>query len=147
MTIALLPVVTSLPAGFHLLRAEALAEGYRHVERLAADWAAATERFNAPGESLLSAFLAGELSGIGGMTIDPANDRARRMRRFYVRRSARRRGVGRCLAEALIANARSLAPCVVVNAPTAEAACFWEALGFAPDRRDGHTHMLCRQAP
>jgi GNAT superfamily N-acetyltransferase len=147
MTIALVPVVTSLPVEFDMLRAGALAEGCRHVERLAADWAAATERFNAPGEGLLSAFLAGEFSGIGGMTIDPANDRALRMRRFYVRRSARRCGVGRCLAEALIANARSLALCVVVNAPTEEAARFWEALGFAPDRRDGDTHMLRQQAP
>jgi GNAT superfamily N-acetyltransferase len=142
MTIALVPVVDALPTGFDVLRAEALREGYRHVERLAVDWAAGTERFDAPGENLLAAFLAGGLAGIGGMTVDPANHRALRMRRFYVRRASRRNGVGRCLAKALMAKARQLERCVVVNAPTAEATRFWEELGFVRDRCGGHTHKL-----
>jgi GNAT superfamily N-acetyltransferase len=142
MTIALVPVVDALPAGFDVLRAEALSEGYRHVERLAVDWASGAERFDAPGETLLAAFITCGLAGIGGMTVDPANRRALRMRRFYVRRASRRNGVGRCLAEALMAKARQLERCVVVNAPTVEAARFWEELGFVRDRCDGHTHML-----
>ena len=142
MTVALVPVIDALPSGFQVLRAEAMSDGYRHIERLAVDWDSGTERFDAPAENLFAAFLAGGLAGIGGMTVDPANRRALRMRRFYVRRALRRNGVGRCLAEALIAKARQLERCVVVNAPTAEAARFWEELGFVPDRRDGHTHML-----
>jgi GNAT superfamily N-acetyltransferase len=142
MTIVTVPVVDALPAGFDVLRAEALSDGYRHVERLADDWASGTKRFDASGENLLAAFITGDLAGIGGMTVDPANRCALRMRRFYVRRASRRNGVGRCLAEALMAKARQLGRCVAVNAPTAEAARFWEELGFVRDRRDGHTHML-----
>ncbi len=142
MTIALVRVVDTPPVGFDPLRAAALSDGYRRVERLAENWASGTERFDASGENLLAAFITGDLAGIGGMTVDPANRRALRMRRFYVRRASRRNGVGRCLAEALIAKARQLERCVVVNAPTAEAARFWEELGFVRDRCDGHTHML-----
>jgi GNAT superfamily N-acetyltransferase len=63
------------------------------------------------------------------------------MRGFYVRAVFRRHGVGRRLAETLIA---SVPPCVhlVANAGTQPAARFWEALGFMPDQRDGHTHTL-----
>jgi hypothetical protein len=31
---------------------------------------------------------------------------------------------------------------LTVNAGTQQAAHFWEALGFMPDQRDGHTHAL-----
>jgi Acetyltransferase (GNAT) domain len=146
MTIALLRIVEALPVGIDVLRADALSEGYRHVERLVVDWAAGTVRFDARGEVLLAAMLRGELAGIGGMTVDPHNDRALRMRRFYVRCAMRRSGVGRCIAEALLVEACQHARCVVVNAPDLEAACFWEGLGFVADRRDGHTHLLRQQA-
>ena len=41
-----------------------------------------------------------------------------------------------------MAKAGNTAHGIVVNAPTELAASFWEALGFVPDRRDGHTHAL-----
>jgi hypothetical protein len=43
------PVRDALPVGFDALRAEALAEGFRQVERLAADWEAGTTRFDRDG--------------------------------------------------------------------------------------------------
>jgi len=61
---------------------------------------------DAAGEALLAACVAGELAGLGGLTRDPAEPGALRMRRLYVRAPFRR---------------------------------FWEALGFAPDPRNGHT--------
>ena len=76
-----------------------------------------------------------------------ANHRALRMRRFYVRRASRRNGVGRCLAEALMAKARQLERCMVVNAPTAEAARFWEELGFVRDRVTAIRTCLARRWP
>ena len=63
------PVLNALPVGFDALRAEALAEGFRQVERLAADWEARTTRFDRDGEALLAARLNGVLVGIGGLTI------------------------------------------------------------------------------
>src|SRR5258708_30103783 len=65
------PVLAALPAGFDALRVEALAEGFRQVERLAADWEAGTTRFDRDGEALLAARLNGVLVGIGGVTMEP----------------------------------------------------------------------------
>ena len=138
------PVLDALPAGFEALRAEALAEGFRQVERLAADWEAGTTRFDRDGEALLAARLHGVLVGIGGLTIEPAVPGALRMRRFYVRPAFRRIGVGRQLVTALLAGVdgdRS----ITVNAARASIA-FWERVGFNPDPRDGHTHILNRES-
>jgi GNAT superfamily N-acetyltransferase len=143
-TLELKPVLDALPAGFDVLRAEALAEGFRQVERLAADWDAGRIRFDRDGEALLAARLNGVLVGIGGLTIEPVVAGALRMRRFYVRPAFRRIGVGRQLVTALLAGLdddRS----ITVNAAPASIA-FWESVGFNPDPRDGHTHVLSRES-
>jgi GNAT superfamily N-acetyltransferase len=134
------PVIEELPAGFDALRVEARAEGYRFVERLATDWMSGTIRFDREGEALLVARLNGVLAGIGGLTIEPVVPEAMRMRRFYVRPAYRRGGIGRKLATALLERARSAGRLVTVNAAPAST-LFWESLGFAPDARDGHTHI------
>jgi GNAT superfamily N-acetyltransferase len=136
----LLRVIEILPAGFADLRAEARIEGYRFVERLCADWEAHRMRFDRTGEMLLAATVDEVLAGIGGLTLEPVLPGALRMRRFYTRRLFRRTGIGRKLATALLGHARSTTRLVTVNAAPASAA-FWESLGFAPDLRDGHTHL------
>jgi GNAT superfamily N-acetyltransferase len=139
MTIRLIAVRHALPDGFDAMQAEAAEDGHHNMQRLADDWTDGTTRFDATGEALLAATVAGELAGVGGITMDPVERGALRMRRFYVRVAFRRRGIGRQLAEALIATA---APetVLVVNAGGQLAAAFWEALGFVPDRCNGHTH-------
>jgi GNAT superfamily N-acetyltransferase len=102
--IRLEPVLKALPAGFDALRAEARAEGYRFVERLAADWASGELRFDRLGEVLLAAYTGNELAAIGGLTLDPVLPETLRMRRFYVRERYRRFGIGRRLATALCSN-------------------------------------------
>jgi len=110
------------------------------VERLAVDWEAGRTRFDRPGEALLAARLNGGLAGIGGLTIEPVVPGALRMRRFYVRPAFRRIGVGRQSVTALLAGLDGDRT-ITVNAPPASIA-FWEALGFNPDPRDEHTHIL-----
>lgn len=141
MTVVLLPVLTELPTGFDALRSDARSEGHTNMERLAADWASGSNRFEAKGEALLAAFVTGDLAGVGGMTVDPTCSRALRLRRFYVRPVFRRLGVGRCLALALVDRARLLTDRLVLNAETDLATRFWEALGFVAERCDGHTHV------
>jgi GNAT superfamily N-acetyltransferase len=97
-------------------------------------------RFDRDGEALLAAYATGVLAGIGGLTIEPVLPRALRMRRFYVRPLFRRAGIGRKLATALLERARIIGVLVTVNAAP-ESVSFWESLGFAPDMRDGHTHL------
>lgn len=133
-------VIEELPDGFDALRAEARAEGYLFVERLANEWMSGTTRFDRDGEALIAASLAGVLAGIGGLTIEPVVRDALRMRRFYVRPAYRRSGIGRKLARALLDRGASFRRLVTVNAAPASTA-FWESLGFAPDIRDGHTHI------
>jgi GNAT superfamily N-acetyltransferase len=136
-------VIGELPSGFESLRAEASAEGYRFVERLATDWAAGTIRFDRTGEALLVTHVGKELAAVGGLTIDPAMPEALRMRRFYVRKRFRRGGIGRQLAAALLEQAAAAGRPVTVNAGSGSEP-FWMALGFVPDPRDGHTHVLKR---
>src|SRR5262245_6694560 len=109
-------VIHELPASFDALRAEARAEGYRFVERLAVDWMSGTARFDREGEVLLAACQKGLLAGIGGLTIEPIVPDALRMRRFYVRPAYRRNGIGRMLATALLGRAQSRSGLVTVNA-------------------------------
>jgi GNAT superfamily N-acetyltransferase len=132
-------VVGELPTGFETLRAEARAEGHRNPDRLAADWASGAIRFDRLGEALLVAYVGDELAGVGGLTVDPAVAEALRMRRFYVRNQFRRCGIGRRLASALLERAVGDDRLITVNAATGSVT-FWEALGFVPDERDGHTH-------
>ena len=137
-------VLDALPPGFEVLRAEALAEGFRQVERLAADWQAGRTRFDRDGEALLAARLNGVLVGIGGLTIEPVVPDALRMRRFYVRPAFRRIGIGRRLVTALLVGVDGKRS-ITVNAAPASIA-FWERVGFDPDPCDGHTHILGRES-
>ncbi len=134
----------SLPSDFDVLRIEARAEGYRMLDRLAAEWTAGVTRFDRDGEALLVARVGGTLAGIGGITIDPVTPEALRMRRFYVRKLFRRKGVGHRLASAILAAAPPGYPLIANAAGGSEP--FWEALGFASDRRGGHTHILAGRA-
>lgn len=125
------------------MQAEAHAEGYRFLDRLAADWEAGTTRFDRDGESLLTAWHNDALAGIGGVTLDPPTPGALRMRRFYVRPSFRGAGIGRALVAALLGHARRFGKPILVNAGTKVAPAFWEALGFVADPGNGgHTHRL-----
>ncbi len=136
-------VAVALPPGFGDMQVEARAEGYRFLDRLAADWETGTVQFNRDGEALFAAWHNDALAGIGGITLDPAISDVLRMRRFYVRAAFRRGGIGRALAHALLGHARRSGKPVLVNAGTEIAPPFWEALGFAPDPDGtGHTHRL-----
>ena len=135
----------ALPADFPALCAAARREGFRFVGRLASEWEAGSARFDRPGEALLAACMADVLAGVGGLTLDPVVPGALRMRRFYVHPAFRRHGIGRALAMALLERPGTAGRSVMVNAGPIGAPVFWEALGFVPDRCDGHTHA--RRAP
>ena len=143
--VRLQPVVGELPADFDTIRADARAEGYRFLDRLASDWASGAMRFDRPGEALLAAYSEGVLAAIGGITIDPIVPDALRMRRFYVRPAFRRAGIGGEIAQALLKRAGN-APVVTLNVGVKRVP-FWETLGFVPQARDGHTHVWREAEP
>jgi GNAT superfamily N-acetyltransferase len=139
--IRLTRVTDALPEGFAALRDEARAEGHSMLDTLMAEWETRKTRFDRPGEALAVGYSDEILAGIGGVTIEPAIASAFRMRRFYVRAAFRRSGVARQLALALLEGTPRLGRVFTANASVGSEA-FWEALGFAPDRRDGRTHIL-----
>jgi GNAT superfamily N-acetyltransferase len=134
-----------LPDGFDDLVAEASGEGVRNMALLADGWAAGA-RFQDDGEAILAAFLVGELAGIGALSLEPASpEPARRLRRFYIRPSMRRRGVATALASALIHEGFDRVALLTVNARASDAAGpFWEAQGFMADTSGPWTHVMRR---
>ncbi len=139
-----------LPDGFDDLVAEASGEGVRNMALLAEGWAAGAKgggaRFQEDGEAILAAFLVGELAGIGALSVEPASpEPARRLRRFYVRPTMRRRGVATALASALIHEGFNSVGLLTVNARASDVAGpFWEVQGFVADTSGPWTHVLRR---
>ncbi|WP_095588382.1 GNAT family N-acetyltransferase [Actibacterium ureilyticum] len=141
-TIKIEQSTATLPTDLEDLQRDAASEGYRFIERLVREWNDGTKRFNGPGERLLHARVSGQLAGIGGITIDPYEADALRMRRFYVRPGFRRYGVARALAYALLDSTGTGHCRVNVNAATELAPAFWENLGFRRVVAARHTHVL-----
>ena len=120
-----------LPEDFDRLRAAAVAEGWRHMDRLSAEVEAGAPVFLA----LFAVREGGGLAGIGGLTQEPSPDDgspALRLRRLYVHPDARRRGVGRTLASALIQEGLDSVRRLTVHTDDPRAEAFWRAQGFTP---------------
>lgn len=126
------------------LIAEASALGFPMMERLRREWLDGTNRFDLPGETLLSAWFDGRLVGIGGLNRDPyADDPALgRVRHLYVLADFRERGVGRALVERIVAEARPHYIVLRLRTATQQGARFYEKLGFEAVREDAVTHIL-----
>lgn len=139
-------VTDALPEGIDLLRIAAREQGYAHIDRLADDWAARTERFDRPGEALFAAFVDGTLAGVGGVTREPtdAAGDVMRARRLYVMPQFRERGIGRAIVDAIVEHAFQSVSRVTVHAGR-DAPAFWDRLGFAPSDAPGLTHELRRR--
>jgi GNAT superfamily N-acetyltransferase len=132
--------LSQLPAdALALLVAESEGEGWRFVRRLADEWAAGTNRFDRPGEALFAAWADGELVGVCGLNADPytADPAVGRVRRLYVLRAFRGRGMGRRLVRAVIQSARARFQSLRVRTESAAAGRLYEQLGFVPTI--GHT--------
>jgi GNAT superfamily N-acetyltransferase len=137
--------VTAQHAGLDTLRAEAAAEGFRFIERLMNDRESGSNRFDQPGERLLGAFAGVELIAVGGLNRDPyaAEDTIGRIRHLYVRKPARRLGVGSALLRRLIDEAGDAFKIVRLRT-TPGAAAFYLHHGFLPvaDATASHVKIL-----
>ena len=131
-----------LPRDVDVLASEARSEGFRFIDTLIREWNDSTNHYSSESEILMTVRQSHELAGIGGVTADPVIVDALRMRRFYVRNSFRRLGLGRRLASALIERVGPLGKPIFVNAGTDTAPAFWESIGFRRHLRAGHTHVL-----
>ncbi len=103
-------------------------EGFRFVRRAQEEWQSGANRFSKVGEALFAVFEAERLLAIGG--VNRESDRCGRLRRFYVRREERRRGVGRQLVQHVVAFSRRHYSCVALRCDTDAGDRFYRALGF-----------------
>jgi len=138
-------VKIELPApGFDELRAEARAEGFAFIESLAEEWESGANRFQGAGEVLAGHIDAGKLVAVGGLNRDPFQFDAvvGRLRRIYVRREWRGRGIGEALVKALLAQAGKSFTRVRLRAENPAAARLYERFGFEPICDPSATHIL-----
>lgn len=135
-----------MPNSFVALREAAEREGYDFLRRLGDRWDG--ERYLNDDLATVWGVLAnGELVAIGAQTYDEYDPSPlhRRIRHFYVRPDRRRDGVGRALAQCLIADAHMRAPLLHLRATHALSMAFWDSVGFARVvGREDRTHLLVR---
>ena len=103
-------------------------EGFRFLRRLRDDWISGVNRFTLTGEALFGAFEEEYLVAVGG--INRQTDGCGRLRRFYVLKDYRRRGVGRLLVRHLLDFASLHYSRVVLHTDTEAAERFYLAVGF-----------------
>ena len=107
MSRLLIEPVTPEEPGYIALKAESIASNFNMLRRLEENWQRGENRFNAPGEKLLGAFLNGKLVGVCGLNRDPFSQqpRAGRIRHLYVSEKCRGLGIGKQLLTVVMADA------------------------------------------
>ena len=143
MSITIEPTLT-LDDELDALVAEADAEGHMFMRRLRDAWASGENRFDRPGETLLTARIDGRLVGICGLNIDPfaQAENVGRLRHLYVARDARRLEIGGTLVRHILAAARAHFSVVRLRTDSADAAAFYARLGFQLTDQPDATHVL-----
>ncbi|WP_342655271.1 GNAT family N-acetyltransferase [Pseudomonas sp. F3-2] len=132
-----------LPPQMANLEKEAVAEGFRFLTRLISEWNSGTNRFDAPGEALMAAYLNQRLVGIAGLSVDPfTHDRTGRLRRVYVAPASRGQQVGRRLVSALLAHAALHFESVRLYTDTSEGSAFYLRCGFTRTDDAHATHIV-----
>jgi GNAT superfamily N-acetyltransferase len=119
---------------FAPLVAESEREGWRFVRRLADEWSDGTNRFDQAGEALFAAWVDGTLVGVCGLNADPyaVDPAVGRVRRLYVLREFRNRGIGRHLVQIVLQYARARFRSLRVWTENPVASALYERLGFLP---------------
>lgn len=126
------------------LAEEARAEGYEHIDRMVERWRADLNRFDKAGELLLAARRGSEVVGVGGLSIDPylSDPEIGRIRHVYVRKHARRIGVGQALLKKLLSAANGSFKTVRVRAAARGGAPeFYDAVGFTRINAEDASHI------
>jgi len=127
----LIEPVTPDEPGYIALKTESTALNFNMLRRLEENWERGENRFNAPGEKLLGAFLNGRLVGIWGLTRDPFSQqpRAGRIRHLYISESCRGLGIGRQLLAVVMSDASVWFDFLNTHAPHT-AWAFYQRAGF-----------------
>ncbi|WP_142333991.1 GNAT family N-acetyltransferase [Bacillus wiedmannii] len=111
---------------------ESKEEGFNFLIRLISEYENKINIFNKTGECLYGIFQGEKLIGIGGLNEDPytENNKISRLRRFYIAKEYRRKGLGRLLLVRIISDAKKYFNIVVLNTDTVQGDKFYISIGF-----------------
>ena len=140
--------ITEWPAdALEALVHESEVEGFRFLTRLRDEWRSGANRFSNTGEAFFGVIEDKRLLAVGGLNRE--SDDCGRLRRFYVRKEARRRGLGRFLAQHTLRFAAEHYSRVVLRTDTERADQFYIALRFTrlpPDEEATHLIEIKKKA-
>lgn len=108
---------------------DSLQEGFHFLQRLKDEWLSGANRFSGRGEALFGMFDGERLLAVGG--INRQSDACGRLRHFYVRKDARREGLGRMLLQHILRFASAHYARVSLRTDTLIADQFYLAVGFS----------------
>jgi N-acetylglutamate synthase-like GNAT family acetyltransferase len=125
------------------VRHESDKEGYNHINRLVSDYDSGGNKFDKKGEKLIGFLMNGEIVALCGLNIEPTNNRLGRIRRLYVLKNYRHRGIDTELVKYLVNQAKPNFEGVVVNIGNLAVDNFYKSIGFNPvTNNDSYTHIL-----
>ncbi|WP_141434287.1 GNAT family N-acetyltransferase [Bacillus sp. 03113] len=112
---------------------ESKADGFRFLERLLNEFKDGSNKFSDFGEVLYGVFNhKDDLLAIGGLNIDPysKDEKVGRLRRFYVKKEYRNKGLGKLLLDNIIDYAKTYFDILVLYTDTKPADKFYSSYGF-----------------
>ncbi|HDR7794390.1 TPA: GNAT family N-acetyltransferase [Bacillus luti] len=115
----------------HLVK-ESKKEGFHFLTKLRNEYENNINTFRKIGECLYGIFQDEELIGIGGVNVDPYTEDTKvgRLRRFYISKDYRRRGLGNMLLNRLLSHAEKYFDVIVLYTDTKQGNVFYTANGF-----------------
>ncbi|MES5939053.1 MULTISPECIES: GNAT family N-acetyltransferase [unclassified Bacillus cereus group] len=107
-------------------------EGFNFLIKLISEYENKINTFNKTGECLFGIFQGEKLIGIGGLNKDPytENNKIGRLRRLYISKDYRRKGLGNLLLNRLLLHAEKYFKVVVLHTDTKQGDVFYNANGF-----------------
>ncbi|MGG1342659.1 GNAT family N-acetyltransferase [Bacillus toyonensis] len=119
--------------------------GFNFLIKLINEYENKINVFNKTGECLYGIFQGEKLIGIGGLNEDPytENNKIGRVRRFYIAKEYRRKGLGRLLLVRILSDAKKYFNIVVLNTDTEQGDKFYTSGGFVKgEKYVGASHYL-----
>jgi GNAT superfamily N-acetyltransferase len=129
----IIKIIDLFNVNFSSLIEESKEDGFRFLDRLVNDYKNGTNDFKKPSEALYGVFTdKGILIGICGLNVDPytTDQKVGRVRRFYVSKDFRRKGIAQILLNKIVTEARKNFDILVLHTDTPEASRFYTSFGF-----------------
>lgn len=123
---------------------EAMAEGYKFVQKAIDEWKSGANTFAIPGEKFWAIVIGNEFIACGGLNLDPyaASKTVGRVRHVYVLKKYRRQGYSKILLHLIIDEAKKYFKCLRLSTDNPIAASLYRSMGFEKVDEYKATHII-----